>query len=303
MDNTNLNKDTSPEIKADNINTTENRQISQHPYKNFQDLNLNDDFLFARVMDDPEVLKPVVSTILGFEIAEISIVTPQRTYESVPDAHGIRLDVYAADEQHTRYAIEIQNTKEYNLGKRSRYYHSVMDIDELSKGRKYKELKTNYVIFICTFDEFAAGRHIYTFTSRCIQQPGIDLKDARKTIILNTRGTLDDADYDLLEFLKFVENSTPEAAAASESELVHMLSKRVQEIKNNTKLEVAYMKLQDNYDYYTELGEKRGIEIGEQRGEKRGIELGRSSVAAKMKAEGLPIEIIKKTTGLDDAAI
>jgi predicted transposase YdaD len=82
-----------------------------------------------------------------------------------------------------------------------------------------------------------------------------------------------------------------------------MLSKRVQEIKNNTKLEVAYMKLQDNYDYYTELGEKRGIEIGEQRGEKRGIELGRSSVAAKMKAEGLPIEIIKKTTGLDDAAI
>jgi predicted transposase/invertase (TIGR01784 family) len=171
-----------------------------------------------------------------------------------------------------------------------------MDIDELSKGRKYKELKTNYVIFICTFDEFDAGRHIYTFTSRCIQEPGIDLKDARKTIILNTRGTLDDADYDLLEFLKFVENSTPEAAAASESELVHMLSKRVQEIKNNTKLEVAYMKLQDNYDYYTELGEKRGIEIGEKRGEQRGIELGRNEIITaiqRLKKGAAPQELIE----------
>jgi predicted transposase/invertase (TIGR01784 family) len=167
-----------------------------------------------------------------------------------------------------------------------------MDIDELSKGRKYKELKTNYVIFICTFDEFAAGRHIYTFTSRCIQEPGIDLKDARKTIILNTRGTLDDADYDLLEFLKFVENSTPEAAAASESELVHMLSKRVQEIKNNTKLEVAYMKLQDNYDYYTELGEKRGIEIGRSEIITVIQRLKKGSTSQDLLMEGYPQELI-----------
>jgi hypothetical protein len=90
-------------------------------------------------------------------------------------------------------------------------------------------------------------------------------------IIKETTG-LDDADYDLLEFLKFVENSTPEAAAASESKFVRMLSKRVQEI-NNTKFGVAYMKLQDNYDYYTELGEKCG--------EQRGIEIGRLIVAAK----------------------
>jgi predicted transposase YdaD len=36
------------------------------------------------------------------------------------------------------------------------------------------------------------------------------------------------------------------------------------------------MKLQDNYDYYTELGEKRGEKRGIEIGEQRGIELGRS---------------------------
>jgi predicted transposase/invertase (TIGR01784 family) len=52
---------------------------------------------------------------------------------------------------------------------------------------------------------------------------------------------------------------------------------------------------QEGYDD----GISAGIELGEQ----RGIEIGRLTVAAKMKAEGLPVEIIKKTTGLDDAAI
>jgi predicted transposase/invertase (TIGR01784 family) len=72
-------------------------------------------------------------------------------------------------------------------------------------------------------------------------------------------------------------------------------------------MEVEYLKFeelmkesrQDGIEYGIEIGEKRGIEIGEKRGEKRGI----GSVAAKMKAKGLPIEIIKETTGLDDAAI
>jgi predicted transposase/invertase (TIGR01784 family) len=50
---------------------------------------------------------------------------------------------------------------------------------------------------------------------------------------------------------------------------------------------------------YGDLREQDGIEYGIEIGRSEGI----GSVAAKMKAEGLPIEIIKKTTGLDDAAI
>jgi predicted transposase/invertase (TIGR01784 family) len=80
-------------------------------------------------------------------------------------------------------------------------------------------------------------------------------------------------------------------------------------------MEVAYLKFEELMKESRQDGIEYGIEIGEKRGEQRGIELGRNegieigeqrgigTVAAKMKAKGLPIEIIKETTGLDDAAI
>jgi predicted transposase/invertase (TIGR01784 family) len=64
-------------------------------------------------------------------------------------------------------------------------------------------------------------------------------------------------------------------------------------------MEVEYLKFEE----LMKESRQDGIEYGIELGRNEGIELGRSTVAAKMKAEGLPIEIIKKTTGLDDADI
>ena len=38
---------------------------------------------------------------------------------------------------------------------------------QLDKGMDYMQLKQSFVIFVCTFDPFQLGRHIYTFTNRC----------------------------------------------------------------------------------------------------------------------------------------
>jgi predicted transposase/invertase (TIGR01784 family) len=263
--------------------------------------------LFARVMDDPEVLKPVVSTILGFEIAEISIVTPQRTYESVPDAHGIRLDVYAADSDNRRFSVEMQTKNTYNIPKRSRYYHSVMDVDELLKGTDYNKLKDNYVIFICTFNLFDEGLHQYNFASFCRQKPELYLGDSRETIILSTEGTENDVSADLLAFLKYVKSSTDETAESLGSELVNKIHDKVKNVKHNNAMEVEYLKFEELMKESRQEGYDDGISAGIELGEQRGIEIGRNegigTVAAKMKAKGMPIEIIKETTGLDDAAI
>jgi predicted transposase/invertase (TIGR01784 family) len=107
------------------------------------------------------------------------------------DAHGIRLDVYAADSENRRFSVEMQTKDTYNIPKRSRYYHSVMDVDELLKGTDYNKLKDNYVIFICTFNLFDEGLHQYNFASFCRQRPELDLGDSRETIILSTEGTED----------------------------------------------------------------------------------------------------------------
>ena len=63
------------------------------------------------------------------------------------------------------------------LPKRSRYYQDLIDIELIDKGEDYSELKNSIVIFICTFDEFGKGRHLYTFENICIQDETIRLDD------------------------------------------------------------------------------------------------------------------------------
>ena len=46
-----------------------------------------------------------------------------------------------------------------DLGKRTRYYHSQMDMELLLKGHGYEELPDNFVIFICDFDPFGGKKY------------------------------------------------------------------------------------------------------------------------------------------------
>ena len=42
------------------------------------------------------------------------------------------------------------------------FYQSMIDLQLIDKGQLYDELKRSYVIFICPFDLYGKGRHIYT---------------------------------------------------------------------------------------------------------------------------------------------
>ena len=61
------------------------------------------------------------------------------------------------------------------------------DIDTTPKGSEYKDLKQNYVIFICTFDPFHQRKPIYSFQNYCVDYGGpIPLADGTEKIFLNT---------------------------------------------------------------------------------------------------------------------
>ena len=47
--------------------------------KTIRQLNLEDDFLFAKVMSDKEICRKVLETILGVSIREVSIPATQKT--------------------------------------------------------------------------------------------------------------------------------------------------------------------------------------------------------------------------------
>ena len=264
-------------------------------YTEFQNLNLSDDFLFAKVMEDEAVLHPVVEKILDIRIREMTIVQSQRMIEIEPDSKGIRLDIMADDVAGSRYTVEMQNENEYNINKRSRYYHSMMDLDLLEKGKKYNRLQKNIVIFICTFQPFVrSGRHRYFFEKRCVQEPELALEDGVTTVILSTKGTKKDIDEEMAAFLRYVEDSSEEVADRSDSSLVKLIHAKVCTVKQSKVREAEYMKLQER----DQNNFQRGWSEGLRKGRSEGLREGRSEGLREGKRQGELLNIIQMTRAL-----
>ena len=211
--------------------------------KTIQELNLEDDFLFAKVMSDTEICRKILEKILKVSIKKVEIPTTQKTINILYESKGIRLDVYVNDDKGTIYNVEMQRGKKTELPKRTRYYQGCIDLDLIQAGSYYTELKKTYIIFICTFDPFSAQRHIYTFENYCREDPAILLNDEVTKIFLNTKGTRDDIDADMKEFLTYIENTTDDFAKQSSSHLIREIQQRVNEIKQSKEMEAEYMTL------------------------------------------------------------
>jgi len=228
----------------------------------YESLGLSDDFMFWHVMDDEEIMTHTLEHLLKIKISRIEKVQPQRVFDIEPDSKGIRLDVFVEDDLKNRYAIEMQKSTTYNLPRRSRYYHSMMDLDLMSKGEEYENLRDSVVIFICDFDPFAGKKYRYTFESQCREKADLILKDGKKTIFLSTAGE-DDKDTEtwLIEFLRYVENSSSEVAESCESELVKMIHRKLETVRSDSARRGEYMKLRERLKENRELGREEGIFI------------------------------------------
>jgi predicted transposase/invertase (TIGR01784 family) len=211
--------------------------------KTLKELNLEDDFLFAKVMSDKEVCKELLEEILEIEIEKIEMIEEQKTIDLLLESKGIRLDVYVKDENNTIYNVEMQRGNHRNLPKRLRYYQGSIDLDLISKGEDYRKLAKSYIIFICTFDLFNKGRHKYTFQNVCLEDNSIALNDEAQKIVLNTKGIMRDLSEELLEFLAYIEESTDDTVKHAKGNLVKRIHKRVKEVKNDISVEVEFMTL------------------------------------------------------------
>ncbi|MCM1569788.1 MAG: Rpn family recombination-promoting nuclease/putative transposase, partial [Roseburia sp.] len=156
--------------------------------KRYEDLTITDDFMFGKVLRHPKRCKKLLEIILGIKIRKVVFIEGENTINPDYDAKGIRLDIYLEDDGNTVYDVEMQSYHTGGLPMRSRYYQSAIDINLIEKGSGYKALKKSYVIFICTYDAFKAGRHIYHFENVCREDPSIRLEDGTEKIFLNTKG-------------------------------------------------------------------------------------------------------------------
>jgi predicted transposase/invertase (TIGR01784 family) len=211
--------------------------------KTLQELTIADDFMFGAVMQDPENCRLLLERILGMSIAHVDVIREKSiTYH--PEYKGVRLDVVAKDGNNTRFDVEMQ-VRKTPIGKRSRYYHSQMDMEILLAGTDYDKLPNSYVIFICDYDPFGKGRYRYTFNTKCIEDPGVDIDDGVHTIILSNRGTnCDDISEELLSFLQYSRKSLAESREESQDAFIQRIQKSVCQVKASREMGELYMKLQ-----------------------------------------------------------
>ena len=157
------------------------------------------------------------------------------------DFRSVRLDAFASDAEQIRYNMEMQNYGKVSLAKRSRYNQAKLDVTSLKPGEDFRELKTTYVIFICTFDPFGRGLYRYTFDNRCLERD-FSLEDGARRIFLNTKGkNSQEIPAELVDFLHYVEDSSDACAELVKDDRIRALHQNITQLKKSRDLEVKYM--------------------------------------------------------------
>ena len=208
-----------------------------------QELNLADNFLFGKVMSDSEICRMILEKILNIPIKKVEFPVTRKTIDIAHDGVGVRLDACINDEQDTIYSVEILCCGDEELLRKTRYFQCNIDSGIILLGEESTKLKKSYIIFICTFDPFSDGRHLYTFENRCVENLSLTLGDETAEIFLSTKGKKDDVDDEMKDFLAYIENSTDTCVQQTSSPLVKAIHKRVTEIKLDKNMELQYMTL------------------------------------------------------------
>ena len=239
--------------------------------KQFKNLTIQDDFMFAKVMTaNLELTKKAIEVITGRKVEDIQFHKAQYTSNPYIEAKGTRFDVLLEGDD-VRYDIEMQVRKQNDLTQRNTYYTSMLVVDSLRKGMSYKELPHIFVIFICIFDPFDVGKERYIASERLCSE-GKDITDevnyngGYDKIYLNAgsvKPTYTEGNKDLTNFLEYIRNNV------ISDELTEEMNNLVENTRINAEVELEYMTLEEKLNEF----KAEGIAEGEK---KKAIETARN---------------------------
>lgn len=261
--------------------------------KTWDELTISDNFIFQAVMNNSQICKEFLEKLLGISIRKINYVEPEKIFDVGIKSKGIRLDVYAEDENHTIYDIEMQttNTLYDSLVNRTRYYQSLMVANMINKGQDYQDLNKTFIIFVCTFDLFKENRKIYTFKNLCLESRNLELNDGSTIIFLNAKGINGKLQNDIKNFLNFI-NGEP-----AKGKFTKKIAFMVDEVKRNDRLKVGYMSWYAEEMRIRRLARIEGKAEGKIEGKIEGKAEGIVEMIKNFLSVGTPIDLIIKASG------
>ena len=278
--------------------------------KEFDELTIADDYMFYRVMEDPEICKTLLNRVLQGKIETITEIELQKTIDDAGRAKGVRFDVWAKDCKGRIYdiemqAIEMQAIDKKDLAKRIRYYQAAIDVSILGKSKPYESLPDTFILFFCTFDYLEKALPVYTFKTMCSEDSRIELCDGVTKIIINSKAAEQEKNEKLKVFLEYMNGKV------SEDEFIQRLEQRIKEVKANEELRREYMLVNTIERDARNDGWKAGLVQGKSLGLAEGKSLGLAEgshqkaleMAKTMLTMGYPLTDICKISGLSKAEV
>ena len=277
------------------VNSKSTEQKTKRKRKTLEELTIQNDYLFKRIMSEKDICIKFVQIILGIDIKDIVYIKAEEVVKELYDSKGIRLDVYLKDEDGVVYNIEMQVTSlgEEEFAKRFRYYEAMIDSYLLKTGQKYKDLNKLFIVFICPFGIFKNERTIYTFKNFCEEDKSIELKDDVTKIFITTKSpNKENLSEDFLALLKYIDGNI------TDNPFVNEIENKIHEIKQDEKERGAYMQYDLHLMQIEEEARKEGEKIGIAKGEKIGIAKALLETAKNMILGNMPLDKIAEFTKL-----
>ena len=261
------------------------RNIENEIYriKPVEELRFTDDFMFCRVMQNPDLCKGVIERLLGIKVERIEYPELQKEIRPYYSAHGVRMDVYVKDSDRI-FDIEMQTSVPDDLPRRMRYYQSMIDIDTLMKGSEYETLKESYVIFLCTKDPFGVGLPVYSFSTVCKEKKDFALNDGINKLFFNASAFASEKNLEIKGFLGYLCSGKPSDTFTEDIE------QRVERLKINEIFRSDYM--MDALPLHD--ARKAGLKEGRLEGERNA----KFETARNLLKKNISVEIITECTGL-----
>lgn len=182
-------------------------------------------------------------------------------------------------------------------------YPALTDCNLLEPGEiDYNKLKDTKIITIAPFDLFGEGRYMYTFRPMCRENPKVILEDGTERIFLNTRGTdPENITPELEALLEFVETPTEEVADRSGSEKIQAMYRRISSIKSSEEMGVRYMQAWEEIELAKQDAREEAHNEMKEELQRTKLEVADQKtfeIAARLKKQGLSVEMIADGTGL-----
>lgn len=265
-------------------------------HKSLEELTIRDNFMFVKVFSDEEIAKPFLKALLKIDIEQVHIVG-EAHQEAAPNKKYIRFDVLvkengtdAAEGKPGRvFDLEMQMVDTGELPKRARYYQGICDVETLASSHRYKELKEQYVIFLCPEDIFKKERPIYEFENREKSDHSLTLGDLTYKIFLNFSKYDAVTDESVRDYLKYF--ATDEVSSA----VTKAIQSKVDFFHKDPKTRSDYM------TFEAMLEEER--DEAREEGRAEGADSRNKELAKAFRDRGVAIDVIVDSTGLTSEEI